>query len=224
MIRNLRKEGSTRQFCKQHSNWTKSVRGLLSAASVQCQKQFRRKMRGRTQKPTDPLTSSRTREIEEKEKERARERWKGAHYRNCNCRTTLPMIEYPVTYHSSPTWLVFLSLSFIRRQKRAYLMPDTKLAESCNGEHARCENNAQIFGSERNYEAQSRFGQPLGSSIWAGSSFGTCLTRALRADVAGQRSQMERSRLYAFAYVTQPDKLESMLRSNLTSDYYAVAI
>lgn len=96
--------------------------------------------------------------------------------------------------HPSPTYSVPLSsffLFFIRRQcaERAHLMPDTKLAESCNGGHARCENNAWIFGSERNYEAQSpprsRLRQPLGSSIQTGSSFGTCLTRALRADVAG---------------------------------------
>jgi hypothetical protein len=27
-------------------------------------------------------------------------------------------------------------------------MPDTKLAEACNDGHARCENNARIFGSD----------------------------------------------------------------------------
>lgn len=116
-------------------------------------------MRGRTQnRQALPFSSSRMRKIERKEEKARESRRKGAHCWNCNCRATLPMIEYPATRnHPFPTMdSLFFSLSFstVDSAERAHLMPDTKLAESCNGGHARCENNAQIFDSERNYEAR----------------------------------------------------------------------
>lgn len=69
----------------------------------------------------------------------------------------------PFSLSLSPLFLPFFLCAYPdgMRVERAHIMPDTKPGEPRNGGHARCENNARIFGSGRGELRDAHTGRPL---------------------------------------------------------------